>query len=129
MTDGSGPLDTISSVSSLSTCSIRVVHKCICSICRCANLLTTNSKHFVLGSSCGNQKEILHAAYITIICLLLITNLSLIFVVCRMRTRSGKWVFILKTFVLFLILYWPRLLNLLTGDDTGLKSQLISTPS
>ena len=37
-----------------------------------------------------------------------------------MRTRSGKWVFILKTFVLFLILYWPRLLNLLTGDDTGL---------
>ncbi|CAH3170951.1 unnamed protein product, partial [Porites lobata] len=44
------------------------------------------------------SSEILHAAYITIICLLLITNLILIFVVCQMRTRSGKWVFILKTF-------------------------------
>ncbi|XP_073255601.1 uncharacterized protein [Porites lutea] len=42
------------------------------------------------GSLSGNQKEILHAVYITIICLLLISNLILIFVVCRMRTRSEK---------------------------------------
>ena len=47
--------------------------------------------------------EILHAVYITIICLLLISDLILIFVVCRMRTRSGKWVFVLNAFVLFLI--------------------------
>ncbi|CAH3156324.1 unnamed protein product [Porites lobata] len=48
------------------------------------------------GSSCDNQKETLHAVYITIICLLLISNLILIFFVCRMRTLSGKWAFILK---------------------------------
>ena len=96
------PLDTISSVSSFSTCSIRIVHH---SVSVAALLRTTNSKHFVLGSSCGNQKEILHAVYITIICLLLISNLILIFVICRIRTRSGKWVVILKAFVLFLILY------------------------
>ena len=83
----------ISSVSSLSSVSVAAL------------LRTTNSKHFVLGSSCGNQKEILHAVYITIICLLFIINLILIFVICRMRTRSGMWVFILKAFVLFLILY------------------------
>ena len=72
-------------------------------------LLTTNGKHFVLGSSCDNQKETLHAVYITIICLLLISNLILIFFVCRMRTLSGKWAFILKALVLFL--YFNSLLN------------------
>ena len=81
---------------------IRIVHLYL-SLRYCLQL--TGSKHFVLGSSCGNQKEILHAVFITIICILLISNLFLIFVVCRMRTRSGKWVFILKAFFLFLILY------------------------
>ena len=93
------PLDTVSSVS-LSTYSIRIVHLSVATL-----LLTTNRKHFVLGSPCGNKKEILHAVYITIICLLLISNLILIFVVCRMCNRSGNWVFILKAFFLFLILY------------------------
>ena len=99
---GQRQLDTISSVSSLST---RSMHSDSVSVSVAALLLTINSNHFVLGSSCGNQKEILHAVYITIICLSLISNLILIFVLCRMRTRSGKWVFVLNAFVLFLILY------------------------
>ena len=69
-------------------------------------------KHFVLGSSCGNHKQILHAVYITFICLLLLSNIILIFVVYRMRTRSGEWVFILKA-LLFLTLYRIR-----HGDST-----------
>ena len=80
----------------------------------------TNSKHFLLGSSCGNQKEILHAVYMTIICLLLISNLILIVVVYRMRTRSGEWVFMLKALVLFLILRdWIR-----HGDSTSWQGMI-----
>ncbi|CAH3193948.1 unnamed protein product, partial [Porites evermanni] len=43
-------------------------------------------KYFALDFSCGNQKEILHAVYMTIICLLLISNLIMIFVsICSQR--------------------------------------------
>ena len=50
----------------------------------------TQSIAYTLGSSCDDEKKTLHAVYMTVILLLLISNLVLIYLLWRMRSRSGE---------------------------------------
>ena len=51
---------------------------------------------YTLGSSCDSEKTTLHAVYMTVILLLLISNLVLIYFLWRMRSRSGDQILLMK---------------------------------